>query len=94
MSDRTRLYSYTDSNGRTQAARLDPEKVRAWVRAARTLSRITNDLGTDGAPVDVYMSDNELNLMLGPSHQDAFPPRPLQGNAIESVLIRGGGGDW
>jgi hypothetical protein len=93
MSDRTRLYSYTDSNGRTQAARLDPRKVLAWVRAARTLSQITEDLGADGAPVDVYMSDSRLNLMLGPTHQGG-DGRPLQGNAIESVLIRGGGGDW
>jgi hypothetical protein len=93
MSDHTKLYSYTDGNGRPRTARLDPEKVRAWVRAARTLSRITDDLGADGAPVDVYMSDGQLNLMLGPTHQGG-DGRPLHGNVVGSALIHGGGGDW
>lgn len=60
---------------------------KAFLRAANSLAR----LGRAG--LVLYLAEDSLHLMAGPSHDDQL--RPQQELSRESVRIPGaGGGDW
>lgn len=64
-----------------------PAERREFLKVANALAK----LGKAG--LRMYLAEDSLHLMAGPSHDDNS--RPQQQNSRESVYIPGaGGGDW
>lgn len=60
---------------------------RSFISAAERLAK----LGRKG--LHIYLAEDTLNLLSGPSHDDSQTPR--QDRVVEQVYIPGaGGGDW
>lgn len=74
-------------DSRTTLREPTPAERRAFLKAARMLA----ELGRAG--LHIYLANDSLNLMAGPSHEGLGIPQPDR--VRETVTIpMAGGGDW
>ena len=67
---------------------------RRFRRLVSELNRLREDVAKDHPGACWYLSNDTLNLMRGPSHDDRGQ-HPLYDNVLDGVTLRGAsGGDW
>jgi hypothetical protein len=71
-----------------------PEDIKAFKRHAKALATLIIRIRTYSPEANLYLDDDNLNLMKGPSHSDSGY-RPLYENSVESINIpHASGGGW
>lgn len=66
-----------------------PKEIAKFKRACKAL----DELAREG--FYLYLAEDTMHLMIGPSHSDGISQAPQQQNIRESKRIYGaGGGDW
>lgn len=69
------------------------EPTKAEVAKFKRACRALDELAREG--FHIYLAEDTMHLMVGPSHSDGRCQAPQQHNIRESVRIYGaGGGDW
>lgn len=92
MSQRT--IETDDGNVEVEEIRL--EDVRAFLSHARALARLVARMRCYSPHAQLYMQEDSLHLMIGPSHvSGGWNEKPVREHSIESVHIPfSGGGGW
>jgi hypothetical protein len=69
------------------------EQIKKLKSIEKRLIAANNDIRKMG--FDVYLANDRVNIMCGPSHDDSPFCRPIIENSIWSFTLRGwSGGDW
>lgn len=68
---------------------------RRFQKACKQLNDLVNDMQDDGIDAQLYLANDSLNLMDGPSHDDSRAQSARYDSVIEQcTLTMASGGDW
>jgi hypothetical protein len=69
--------------------------IRKFKRACAMLNAVVREARETCPGANLYLAEDQMNLMRGPSHDDGYNPYALHENVVCGVHIVGaGGGDW